>query len=75
MKQKVSPYHVGLFHHDMIVKGWGQTELAYAAGLSVATVSRFFLGKVQTPKAAAKMAKALKQPLKRYIREYQERAS
>lgn len=52
----------------MLRKGWNFVRLAAAAGLSVATVTRWFNEKHQTPSATQSLAEALGQPVERYFR-------
>lgn len=52
---------------DMTVKGWLQTDLAQAAGVSDMTVTRFLRGERQTPRTAKKLAKALGRSLRHYL--------
>ena len=50
----------------MALRGWNETDLARAAGLSYRTIGRF-LGGQQTAKTAARIAAALGHPVKRYF--------
>jgi transcriptional regulator with XRE-family HTH domain len=52
---------------DMAAKGWIARDLARAADLSDARVSRFLKGEVQTARTAAKLAKALGYSVRRYL--------
>lgn len=51
----------------MALRGWNTADMARAAGISHKTVGRFLRGEVQTPKTAAKLAKALDQDVRRYL--------
>lgn len=52
---------------DIAERGWMPTDLAKAAEVSNATVSRFMRGQVQTAKTAGKLARALGRPVRRYV--------
>lgn len=52
---------------DRLAKGWNYSDLAGEAELSVATITRFFRGEYQTPKAAKRIAMALGHQLDRYL--------
>jgi len=52
---------------DMALRGWNNTDLATAAGVSVMTVSRFLRGEAQTPKTAERLAEALGYSIRRYF--------
>lgn len=61
-------FDVGLMQQDMAAKGWQPIDLAEAADHMVpSTLSRFLNGHHQTARIAKRIAKALGQPLKRYI--------
>jgi transcriptional regulator with XRE-family HTH domain len=60
---------------DRLVLGWSFSDLAAQAGVSVATVSRFFSGANQTPGMAKKIAIALGHPTSRYVRDLEAMAS
>ena len=62
-------YDASLMVRDMAARGWHQGDLAKRTGLSSSTITRFLQGRIQMPRAAAKMAKALDRPLKRYVLE------
>ena len=51
---------------DMALRGWNDTQLAQAAGLSARTVGRFLSGQ-QTAKTAERIATALGYSIKRYF--------
>lgn len=51
---------------DMALRGWLNTDLARAAGISVMTITRFFQG-VQTARSADKIARALGYTVRRYL--------
>ena len=51
---------------DMALRGWNETDLARAAGLSSRTIGRFLSGQ-QTAKAAGRIAVALGYSLRRYF--------
>lgn len=50
----------------MAVKGWTATQLARSANLSSTSITRFFKG-VQSAPTAEKLARALGQPVERYL--------
>ncbi len=60
-------YKVALMAHDMAARGWLNTDLARAADLSDMTVTRWFTGQHRTARTAEKLARALGQPLGRYL--------
>lgn len=62
-----SSYRVHLIREDMASKGWLQTDLARAAGVSDMTVTRFLRGEFQTARTAQKLAKALGYSVRRYL--------
>ncbi len=69
LAEAVEPrFNVALFEDDMANCGWSQKDLAAAAQVSAMTVSRFFRADdpIQTNKTAAKLAKALGRPVRRY---------
>lgn len=51
---------------DMALRGWNDTDLARAAGLSSRTVGRFLNGE-QTAKTADRLARALGYSIRRYF--------
>jgi plasmid maintenance system antidote protein VapI len=61
-------YDVARMQHDMASKGWQPIDLAAKARVNKATVSRFFDGSFQTPRTAAKLARALGYSVRRYLR-------
>lgn len=66
--QQAFRFDTGLMQQDMAAKGWQPADLAAAADDMVpSTLSRFLNGKHQTARIAKRIAKALGQPLKRYI--------
>lgn len=52
---------------DAAAKGWNNSRLAEASGVSAMTVGRFMSGEHQTPPTAKKLADALGFNLARYI--------
>lgn len=72
---KRSLYHIGLLELDMRLKGWINADLARAAKVSPPTLTRFLRGEIQSARTAAKLAKALGQPLSRYVVSEERRAS
>lgn len=56
-----------LMERDAAAKGWTGTRLAARAGLAQMTVSRFFRGQPVRPDSAKKLARALGQPIERYM--------
>jgi transcriptional regulator with XRE-family HTH domain len=60
-------FKVQALQEDMAAKGWLQRDLARAAHVSEMTVTRFFRGEFQTARTAKKLAKALGQPIRRYM--------
>lgn len=60
-------FDVALMQQDMAVKGWQPADLAATAELVPSTLSRFLNGRHQTARIAKRIAKALGQPLKRYV--------
>lgn len=60
-------YAVDQMRADMAAKGWIARDLARAADLSDARVSRFLKGDVQTARTAQKLAKALGYSVRRYL--------
>lgn len=54
---------------DMLAKGWLQTDLAKAAGVSDMTVTRFLRGERQTARTAKKLANALGRSVRYYLLE------
>lgn len=68
MTQRVSVrYNVQLIAEDMASRGLQPVDVARQAELSPATISRFFDGRHQTARTAARIAKILKRPIARYI--------
>jgi len=51
----------------MTLRGWNETKLAEASGLSVKTVNRFLCDEVQTAKTAERIAGALGYSIRRYF--------
>lgn len=70
-------YDIGRIREDMALRGWMQNDLARAAGVVPQTISNFMLGKPQTARTAAKIAKALGYTVRRYLisRSQQERVA
>jgi len=60
-------YDVDLMSQDMAAMGWLPIDLARKAKVSHRRVGRFFRREFQTARTAAKLAKALGQPIRRYI--------
>ncbi len=60
-------YDVTLIRHDAASLGWDDSRLAAKSRKNVATISLFLSEKRQTPKTALAIAKALGQPVSRYI--------
>lgn len=60
-------YDITKLAEDMANHGWDQTDLAREAGVSVATVSRFFSGEYRTNPTAKRLAIALGYAVRRYI--------
>ncbi len=52
---------------DMTVRGWNDSDLARAAGVSSPTVTRFKRGDYQTARTAERFAKALGYSPRRYF--------
>lgn len=52
---------------DMTVRGWNDSDLARAAGVSSPTVTRFKRGDYQTAKTAERFARALGYSARRYF--------
>jgi plasmid maintenance system antidote protein VapI len=65
--QRIIEYDVALMQRDMASRGWQPVDLAARAAVSKSTVSRFFDGSFQTPRTAAKLAKALGYSVRRYV--------
>jgi len=61
-------YDVDKLRWDMAERGWMNTDLARAAGVSDMTVTRFFSGERRTPRTADKLARALGKTARRYMR-------
>ena len=61
-------YDVALLRQDMTAKGWLPIDLARKAEVSHMTVSRFLSGERQTARMAKKLASALGQSVRRYLR-------
>lgn len=70
-----SPWNLRLMQADRLSKGWTFSDVAAEAGVSVQTVSRFFSGTFQSPKAAKKIAIALGYHVSRYVRDAEVLAS
>lgn len=60
-------YNLPLIRQDMAAKGWMNTDLAKAAGVSDMTITRFFSGERQTPRTVKKIGKALGRGVRRYL--------
>jgi len=60
-------YDVERLVRDMTERGWIQTDLARAAGVSDMTVTRFLSGARRTARTAAKLASAFGHPVRRYL--------
>lgn len=60
-------YSVDRIVADMALRGWNNSDLARAAGVSSMTIGRFLSGQHQTPGTAARIAQALDRPLRRYF--------
>lgn len=58
---------VDALRRDMEAKGLMARDLARRAGVSDATVSRFFSGESRTPRTAKVLARALGFSLRRYL--------
>ncbi len=52
---------------DMTLRGWNDTDLARAAGVSSPTVTRFKRGEYQTARTAERFARALGYSPRRYL--------
>lgn len=63
-----SPWNIDRMDRDRLGRGWTKRRLAAIAGVSEATVTRWFQGEVQTPGTAKKLADALGHPVSRYVR-------
>lgn len=61
-------YKGSLVAADAARKGWNQAMLAHESGLSAMTISRFLSDQMQTPKSAARIARALGYDVQRYLR-------
>ena len=70
---RIVDFNVVLMQRDMVTKGWEPTDLADRVRCHKSTISRFFSGEHRTAKTAKKIAKALGQPLERYILEAEAR--
>lgn len=57
---------------DMTVRGWNDSDLARAAGVSSPTVTRFKRGEYQTARTAERFARALGYSTKRYFSHVEE---
>ena len=57
---------------DMTVRGWNDSALARAAGVSSPTVTRFKRGEYQTARTVEKFAQALGHPTDRYLSHIEE---
>ena len=66
-RSKRSPWNVALMDADRLSKGMSFSDVAAEAGVSVASVTRFFKGKYRAPGMAKKIAVALEQDLDRYV--------
>lgn len=62
-----SRFDVAKLLDDVAARGWLQTDLARAAGVSNMTVTRFLRGEHQTPRTAQKLAQALGFSVRRYL--------
>lgn len=60
-------FHVDRLVADMTLRGWNDTELARAAGVSSPTVTRFKRGDYQTARTAERFARALGYSPRRYF--------
>jgi lambda repressor-like predicted transcriptional regulator len=60
-------YDLQVLVADIAAKGWMNTDLARAAGISDKTVSRFLTREHQTAKTIARIAKALGYSVRRYL--------
>jgi transcriptional regulator with XRE-family HTH domain len=70
-----SPWRVRLMESDRLSKGWSYSDLAVEAGASVASVTRFFNGKFQSPNMAKKIAAALGHERPRYVHGVKQEAA
>lgn len=66
MSHSVS-FDVARLRHDIAAKGWQPADLADRAHVARSTVSRFLSGEFQTARTLKKLAKALGQPIDRYL--------
>lgn len=64
---KRSPWNVELMDSDRLGKGWSFSDVAAEAGVSVASVTRFFNGTHRAPGMAKKIALALGRDVDRYL--------
>ena len=60
-------YDLARYVSDMAMRGWLNTDLARAAGVSSMTVTRFMRGESQTARTAEKLARALGYSVRRYV--------
>lgn len=65
--QQTPYFNLDRMRVDMAAKGWQPKDLALQAGVSGATVSRFFDGIHQTNRTAKKLATALGFSVRRYL--------
>jgi transcriptional regulator with XRE-family HTH domain len=57
---------------DLAIRGWNDSDLARAAGVSSPTVTRFKRGEYQTAKTAELFARALGYSTRRYFSHVEE---
>lgn len=60
-------FRTGLVVEDMTALGWQSIDLARRCQVAPSTVTRFLSGQRQTARVAAKIAKALRRPIERYV--------
>jgi plasmid maintenance system antidote protein VapI len=60
-------YNVNLLVEDMAARGWVAKDVAQAASVSPSSVSLFLNRKIQSPKMADKLARALGYSPRRYL--------
>lgn len=66
-KPTASRFDLDAISQDMLAKGWLQTDLARAAGVSDMTVTRFLRSERQTARTAKKIARALGRSVRHYL--------
>ena len=72
IQKRRARFNVDRILADMTLRGWNNSDLATAAGVSAMTVTRFINGTTQTPKTGSRIAEALGHPVRRYFSHVEE---